>query len=296
MLRRSLILLFLILLLAVPAGAAIEHRQGDLIRFGASVHIPQDLVVDGSVVVIGGSARVEGSVLGDVVVIGGSNMIDGPVAGDVVAVGGRVVLLSGARVDGDVTGIGGGIRLYPEARVRGKMNDVGIGGLDLNFRRFHFAWPLWTGPFQVLPLLATIALALIVTALFPKAMHNISYALEVQPGRCALLGFLGLAAVMPATILLILTIIGIPLVFLLISGLFLAWVIGYLAIALFIGSRITGEAQVAPMAQILIGIILLNLLRYVPILGWFGGILIGIFGIGAMLNSRFGTQRVAPFH
>ncbi len=88
---------------------------GDRVRFGGSVTVDEGEVVDGDVVSIGGSTRVDGEVRGDAVSIGGGLHL-GPhanVQGDAVSVGGSLIRDPGARVDGKVVDIGGGWAFRP---------------------------------------------------------------------------------------------------------------------------------------------------------------------------------------
>jgi hypothetical protein len=88
---------------------------GDRVRFGGSILVGEGEVVDGDVVSIGGSTRVDGEVRGDAVSIGGGLQL-GPhanVQGDAVSVGGSLIRDPGARIDGKVVDIGGGWPLRP---------------------------------------------------------------------------------------------------------------------------------------------------------------------------------------
>ena len=66
---------------------------------------------------------------GDVVVIGGSANINGEVNGEVVVVGGSARFGPQADVRGDITVVGGGLTREPGAVTRGAINEVGFGGL-----------------------------------------------------------------------------------------------------------------------------------------------------------------------
>ena len=287
--RQLIWALVLCLLTPLSAGAAVEHHRGDLVRFGASVHIPEQMLLDGSVVVIGGDAQVDCRVMDDVVVIGGGSRINGPVGGNVFTIGGRVVLEAKARIDGDVTGIGRGVEVHPGALVRGKTVDMG-------FSRFHrgrgwvafYPYPgaFWRGMNAV----AVAALAVLLGALFPGALDNVAGALSRQPGRSLLMGLLLAIAFVPGVLFLVLTIVGIPLIAVLVSGLVAAWMMGYAAVALLIGRRITGEGRLGMIVEILVGVVLLGLVRFLPVFGGLLGIAAVLFGLGAVLDTRFGTR------
>ena len=94
-----------------PRRRSRGDREGnDRVRFGGNVSVEDGEIVNGDVVSIGGSARVNGEVRGDAVAIGGGLEL-GPhanVQGDAVSVGGALKRDPGARVDGKVVDIGGG--------------------------------------------------------------------------------------------------------------------------------------------------------------------------------------------
>ena len=88
------------------------RRREDIVRIGGSVTVDSDEFVRGDVVVVGGSASINGEVDGEVVVVGGSARF-GPQAD----------------VRGDITVIGGGLSRDPGAVIRGAINEVGFGGI-----------------------------------------------------------------------------------------------------------------------------------------------------------------------
>jgi hypothetical protein len=87
-------------------GAAAQVREDeDQIVLSGTVEVPRGNQV-GEVVVLHGSARIDGVALGDVIVLDGGIIIEGQVSGSVIAMDGSVKLGSSARVGGDVTARG----------------------------------------------------------------------------------------------------------------------------------------------------------------------------------------------
>jgi hypothetical protein len=81
-----------------------RSRRGDRIRFGGDVTVLADETIDGTVAAFGGSADIQGEVLGEVVALGG-DVVLGPesvVSEDVVVVGGTVRRDQAARVRGEI--------------------------------------------------------------------------------------------------------------------------------------------------------------------------------------------------
>jgi hypothetical protein len=89
-----------------PLGAAAQAREDeDQIVLSGTVEVPRGNQV-GEVVVLHGSARIDGVALGDVIVLDGGIIIEGQVSGSVIAMDGSVKLGSSAHVGGDVTARG----------------------------------------------------------------------------------------------------------------------------------------------------------------------------------------------
>jgi hypothetical protein len=93
-------------------------RMHDIVRFGSSIHVSADERVAGNVVSMGGDITVEGQVQGDVVCIGGRVEL-GPqarVEGDLVALGGDIERAAGSVVGGEIVTaprVPGGMWLLP---------------------------------------------------------------------------------------------------------------------------------------------------------------------------------------
>jgi len=87
-------------------GAAAQVREDeDQIVLSGTVEVARGNQV-GEVVVLHGSARIDGVALGDVIVLDGGIIIEGQVSGSVIAMDGSVKLGSSAHVGGDVTARG----------------------------------------------------------------------------------------------------------------------------------------------------------------------------------------------
>jgi hypothetical protein len=88
-------------------GAAAQPREAeDQIVVSGTVEVARGREVN-EVVVLHGSARIDGVALGDVIVLDGGITVRGQVSGSVIAMEGSVRLGSGAQVGGDVTARGG---------------------------------------------------------------------------------------------------------------------------------------------------------------------------------------------
>lgn len=272
-----------------------ESVRGTSVQVGHDITIPDDGVTLGDAVTIFGDLTVLGEVQGNAVAIGGDARIEGKVTGDVVGVGGTVYLGENAEVGGEVTAVGAGIHRSPGAKVAGSVNNIAIGQflpprLNLRKWRWHFGYH---NPFMYLLYLAGLfSLALLTLSLFPSNVANVAKAIERQWGRNLLIGALVLLLIGPLTLIIAITIIGIPLAFLLWVGFFLAKILGYVAFVNLLGRKIAGTgASLNVMAQLAVGVLVLGLVRYVPVIGPLASFFVTVITLGAVLDTKFGTNR-----
>jgi hypothetical protein len=183
-----------------------RQRVGDRVRVFGNVTVPRDESVDGQVVAVFGSVRVDGNVSDQVVSVFGSIDLgpDSTVEGDVVAVGGRIHRADGARVRGRVTEVnltrdrvGGGVPWW-----RGPVLFAPFSGTA---RLFGTLFRLF-----VLGLLGSIAVLVM-----RQPVERIGHRVGAEPVKMAVVGLLAQLLFLPALILsitiLALSIIGIPL-------------------------------------------------------------------------------------
>jgi hypothetical protein len=298
-----------------PSEAPQVYRStGARIAIGRSIHVPVDEEVNDAVVVVGGSARIDGRVRDGVVVVGG-NLDVGPradVRGEVVVVGGRIQREAGAQIRGRVSDVS-----------FGDWSSWTLGGVSLPIVDFgdFGRWLTLFGTFFRIAFLGLMMAVIIAVARAPVARIGRSAAAE--PGRAFALGLaaeiLFVPALIIASISLIITIIGIPLVIVLVPvavlAAFVALLLGFTALACRLGEWIEdrlGWRTSSALLATAIGLLLILgptlIARMVGVapdpLQWaaFGLLAAGIFieflvwtiGLGATLMTGFGRWSTAP--
>ncbi|HNV03882.1 MAG TPA: hypothetical protein PLE61_12930 [Vicinamibacterales bacterium] len=299
--------------------AAWGRHGGARVRIGGDVIVGRDEAVS------------------DVVVVLGSARVDGLVESSVVAVGGSVVLGPTARVRGDVTSIGGGVECDPGAVLEGESNEIAFSGPHLGPLLRVRPWRDWRwviAPFDGRPrgtvdLLTTLVrlglaalFAAIVAAVAPGAVRGVSDRAAAEPWRAGLVGLAAELLFVPLLVLtvavLAISIIGIPLLLLVPFGLIavgLAFVLGLAGAGRALGTcvaRRVGGAAPGMAASLVLGLAVIWALtavaRFVGLLGppagfFVAGLLVAGFlveyvawtvGLGAVILSRFGRRRSAP--
>jgi hypothetical protein len=208
---------------------------GTRIAFGQDVRIERDEEVTDAVLVIGGSATIEGRVRDGVVVVGGDLHLlpTADVRGDVVLVGGQLTRDAGAQLIGGVNYVSfsdwsrRNLGWWPSVR----FGEVG-------------RWLTLAGTIARVSLLAVLMTMMLIVARAPVA--RVGRAALAEPLRAFIIGFAAeiffLPLLIAASIGLALTIIGIPFVAILVPIAILlavfAFVLGFTALACRLGEWI----------------------------------------------------------
>ena len=302
----------------------LRRRGGDgndRVRFGGSVAVEEGETVNGDVVAIGGSVRV-----------------DGTVSGDAVAIGGGLRLGPHAEVEGDVVTLGGALSRDPGARIGGGIVDIPIGNFDfgqLRWRRFPFgrallpALPFFGAAAGLLALLGTLMrvfvlsiLASIVLLVGRDYVERVSARAALEPPKAGAVGVLAQLLFVPllvATIVvLVITLIGIPLLVLIpfaLLALAVVFLVGFTAVAYWVGRLVSAKLawhDENPYIAAVLGILLLVspllVARLLGLANWlmfpitgslvFLGLLVEYaawtVGFGAVALQRFARPSAAP--
>ena len=272
-----------------PHRSSRRSRSRDVVAIGDNVTIASD-----------DSAN-------DVVVIFGDTQIDGTVNGDLVAILGQVTLGPDAVLERDLVIVAGALRSSPTARIHGERRVIGPGG-SLGFP-FPVGWLQgWVG--QGIMLGRPIAhqygwswavagvfllIYVLLAALFPRPIQASVDALQGRPGGSLLAGFLALLLIIPLTVLLIATVIGILVVPFLLCGFIGAFLLGKVAVYRYAGEQLGHQLGASilekPLIALVIGVALFYLLYTIPILGMIVWGAVVPLGLGAVLLAMFKSYR-----
>ncbi|HHY31272.1 MAG TPA: polymer-forming cytoskeletal protein [Syntrophaceticus sp.] len=305
--RYGLALLLLVALCLIPAlsfaqtgtqqDAAETHSyQSDVVQFTGNITIKPDEIIRGNVVAMSGNIDVEGKVYGNV-----------------TAMAGNIRLHSGSLVTGNVTAIAGAIEREDSASISGRITsrqeirDMGDSRYHYNpypfpydYRyNFHYPspWKRFSG--WLLSLLGLLTLTAASVAVFPDKLKNMKNGMEAEPLRQLGIGLLGWVVLPVVLLALTITIIGIPVVFLLLLCLPIIVIIGFVVMAMFAGQQLDkafGDRwprfmDDRPIIQALKGMLLIWIIKAIPLAGWLVWPLAALFGMGTALATRFGTNR-----
>jgi hypothetical protein len=246
-LRRLIVVVFLCMAAApVLAGQDWDadrrwrHRDGLQIRVGRSYHLPADQIASWPIVVVGGSAT-----------------IDGRVEDDIVVIGGPVTIGPSAQVRANVVALGGEVKVADSAQVSGEIHDVSVLWPEIRFALRDWLWGIDRGWWPVFELTATvfryvltIIAACLMALLAPAWVRRIEDRVSDAPLAAAFVGDASEMLALPVFVIviagLVVTIIGIPLLILVpfaVLALLATWLAGFASVAAFLGSRLRGRAR-----------------------------------------------------
>jgi cytoskeletal protein CcmA (bactofilin family) len=317
----SALILGLVVLVPLPAHAAEQRLVGDVVvaRQGVEHNVSTgagDLKVHGlvendvhsgfgDVLVSGGKVR------GDIDAGFGDVKIEGPVEGDVRAEFGDVYV--NAPVKGDVSVGWGDVDLGPEAAISGNLEcegceitgnrgavkgDMMARGMALDFDESHgpdiIGFVGW-----IFAALAFAACAVLAAVLAPGPLASAASRAEESPGRSFVYGLVSLPVIFVLCVVLAVSIVGIPLLLLLVPAYLALLFFGALVAAFFLGTRvlmITGRYRVGNALAAVVGAMILAAITLIPVLGDLLLYALSLLGTGAIILALFSRRRPRASH
>lgn len=289
------------------------HGRGSsemMVRVGSDVTVRAGEEIEQLVVILG-SATVDGKVDGDVVVVAGNARVNGEISGNLVVPFGSAELGPEAVVRGDVVVVlGGDLQLASTAEIRGDrieftwamleekapflggIRDWTVKGL-LWARPFPHQWGWWWW--------AAFAAAVVYLFTGLVLARPVSASAEVvglQPVGSFFMGLLGWVLLCVVILLLTATGIGLLVVPFVICGAVVIALVGKVAVFQFIGlqfgRQLGGGVLARPFVALLVGILICYVVFMIPIMGFLLWGLIAPLGTGAALLAIIRAFRREP--
>jgi uncharacterized RDD family membrane protein YckC len=265
-------------------------RQGDTAR---------------QVVVLGGDARIEGTVTEDVVVVLGRAQLASTavIEGSFVVVGGSAEIADGAKVERDMVVVGGA-RTPTAFSPGGQHVVIGTTGLGDSLRGF-VPW-LTRGLLLGRPIVPSLGwvwmvagifflLNLCLNLLFDRPIAGCAATLRATPFSAFMAGLLILLLVGPVCVLLAISVIGIAVIPFVVCALLAAGILGRIGFARWIGMSLIPQADIQDRGQSLrsfvVGSAVMCVAYVIPFLGFVLWILAGVFGLGAAALAFYSSYR-----
>ena len=259
-----------------------------IVQIGGVVNIGTTEVVD-NIILVAGDAKIRGHVKGNIFVFGGNVDINqgAQVEGKVTVVRGQIIgkesLRDNTKSGADFYQEINGLKLVPAAAslmMEGMPKEVWG-----NRQSAWFGWELMT--FITLTLLH-----LFLVLVFPQQMNDMASTISQRPIGSTFLGLIVLIIVPYLSVLLILSIAGIPLVLLLGAILLPIAIYGKTAIFLSIGNTIF--PQQSNVVAVVVGYWIYRMATVIPYLSIPTFVIASTIGIGISLRTMFGQKSIRP--
>ncbi len=280
---QQFILVFIVTLCLLFAGNALAQtdisiNDANLVRFGGSITVPEGQVVENAI-----------AFGGDVTVLPDAKVVD-----TAVAFGGNVTVQAGAQIEGDAYSFGGKVVQEPGAIIWGENATFNDGhgmmrghhqGRSHRLVNYYFS-----ALFRVSAAVVAAILGLLILRTNSQFLPNLATELRQHPGLTALWGLGAIISFGFVCVFLAITLIGIPLIPLLILTMMITTLVGSLGVALFVGQRLVRESSGSMQKRFLLGLAALSVLTLIPVLGGLAIFFINLFGLGAILRQQFGRD------
>jgi hypothetical protein len=265
------------------------HVAGSATAVGRNVTLTPDATIGGGVWLSGGTVAIGGSIAGNAKLYARHIVILGTIGGNVRLVAQRIDILPGARIRGNLSYLSSDrVHIDPAATISGTVTRT--GGWLRSLQKW-FALPL-PAAFHLDPLLFAgfFIVGALLALIFPRFTRNASGVLARHPWASIALGFAIFIVTPPFIFMLLITIIGIPLAFLLLMLYSAVMLIGFLIALLAIGDRIgsvfrtTAPGFLLRMLWFAVALFLIMALRTaLPAPGHIIALIVLLAGVGAFL-------------
>jgi hypothetical protein len=280
---QQLILGFIATICLIFAGNALAQtdiniNNTNLIRFGGSVTVPENQVVENALA-FGGSVTVSPN----------ARVLD-----TAIAFGGDVILKKGVQVEGDVYSFGGKIVKEEGANIGSRYTtDDRPGMMDSSNRgRGSFFYTISLSPiFRIGNAVLAAILGLIILHTNPQFLPSLATKLRQHPSLAVLWGMGAIVGIIFVNVFLAITLIGIPLIPLLSLTVIITSLVGSLGVALFVGQSLVSNRNWSLQQQFLVGLAVVTILTLIPFFGGLIIFLVNMFGLGVILLWKLGREK-----
>lgn len=289
------------------AGATVSLRAPvgeDASAIGMTVRIAQDAEINGNARLMGETVTIDGRVGGALTALGREVVLNSVIAGDAWITARRISFGPNAKITGRLLYSSENEISVPERVVDpAKVTFEKLTEFRL-IRDVRRTWEMQEYP--VLPsflsmlagFLVTLALIVIMGAIFltfmPKPVERMRTSIAAKPGQVVLVGIVGLSILFGMVPITALTIVGIPLVPIILLSILLVWFLGYIlgayAVAVRVWQAFNADAELTKVIKLLIlaaAVIIVAILNFIPFVGWVANYTLVLLGTGAMTTVLF---------
>jgi len=229
-------------------------------------------------------------IVDDVVVVGGNATILGTVNDSVILFNGNLELKASAKINGFVLVIGGTITQEPGAVITDEIINFSLDNATQNSLLVGGGMVVGTWLLQLAVSVLFVLLSVLAVVLGKGRTHAFTERARQNPGQLLYVGFFSSLILLALSVLLVITLIGIPILLLLVLVIILAFIIGLAATSILVGKRIRGLESRADWLLTLVGSSILVSFMNVPFIG--GILFLGILVFSIGLMGIWGIEKI----
>jgi cytoskeletal protein CcmA (bactofilin family) len=262
---------------------------GHVLAGCANIYIGEDAVIEGDLILGCGVTELDGEVGGSAAVGTGVFNMEGTINGNAeirtdggmnlgpdAHIGGDLRYESPYKVDIDPGAVAGSVRFIPMSP------DEDIEEFTEGLSKLKVAW-------HFLSFLAALIAGTIILALTRSHANRTAEIIRTKPLKSLGIGFIAYICIPIVLLILLLLVITIPLMLVVLLAYLIALYIAKFYVAIWLGNLILrrgGQPDVSPIPGFLLGIVLVYLVTWIPVVGTLIGIVIIFFGLGALLQRK----------
>lgn len=225
----------------------------------------------------------------ELVVINGSAKVDGRIIGNVIVLKGDAHLGTTSYIGGDVICLAGKIMSAPGAMVVGSRVEIGgqIGWRSLPF--FSIGKLLLFGfLFKVVSAVILLGLGIFMVLMWPNQIAYAANEVSQDLVKSSLVGVFVVSILLPLSIGFAVTLFGLPISIAIFVFLLVTFWFGITTISYLIGNKFS--SRISPVFAVFLGFIILKFIHFIPFIGTMLYYIALLPGLGAILLTRFGTN------
>jgi hypothetical protein len=284
---------------AAGGNIQINGRVGKNISVaGGSIAIGKSGSVGGGILGACGNLSVSGTVARDARVASGAMSLTGTINGNLDFSGDNLSVLQGSKIGGNLSAC-----VKKKEHVDIAQGAV-LGKVDITTQEMRpLQHILGLRPFRfwvkIVWALTLLLVGLVFAFIFPKQLRNLGLTINQNPGNSFLWGIVGLILIPIASLILLITIIGIPLGLLALTMFLWMLYLTQLTLGVFVGHRLFGIQEKKGWNlfwAFTVGLVIVQALTFIPYVRFFvvlAGLLFGLGAILLVLKSEFEAHRGA---
>lgn len=291
----------------VAAGGSVSVDgtvAGDVTASAMTLRTGPEAEIGGNARLAGATVTIDGPVLGALVAAGGEITLNAPITGDVVLTSAEITFGPNAVIQGTLTYFSDDRIEVPERVISAERVRFEPASEREMWRDFRDDWQDWDSPVElnrwtiVGGFLINLGLFIVIGAVFlslaPGTVRRLRRRADARPGMVILTGTIGLSILFGSIPVGVLSVVGMPLVPILVLLILAVWVLGYILGAYVLAMRVLrgfGAAESPSIATRLlalaVGVTLVALLNFIPVIGWMANFALVLLGIGAITTALF---------